>query len=321
MFTKFAAICSNTFTEVIRQPIFGVLLLVGTAALVLNPAVSGFTMDDDNKLLQDLGLSTLFVVGLFLAGFAATGVISQEIENQTVLTVVSKPVGRPVFVLAKFAGVAGALLVAYYLLSLVFFMTVRHQVMQTAADQYDLPVVLFGCGAVLLSLAVATFGNYFRGWQFGSAAVWLSLPLMTLAVLLICLFNNRWDLQPITTDLDPQVLAAILLVLLAVLVLAAVAVAASTRLGQVMTMVVCSGVFVLGLVSSYAFGRFKDENILAAVGYRLMPDLTFFWISDAVTQGYPVSLAHVGWVCLYAGLYIVGILALAVALFQQREVG
>jgi ABC-2 type transport system permease protein len=321
MFTKFAAICSNTFTEVIRQPIYGVLLLVGTMALVLDPAVSAFTMEDDNKLLQDLGLSTLFVVGLMLAGFGATGVISQEIENQTVLTVVSKPVGRPVFILGKYVGVAGALGIAYYLLSLVFFMTIRHRVMQTASDVYDLPVIIFGCTALGAALLVAGVGNYVYGWQFGSAAVWLSLPLMTIATVLICLINRKWAFQPIGTDLNPQLWAAILLVFLAVLVLAAVAVAASTRLGQVMTMAVCSGTFVLGLISSYVFGRFKDEYVVANVAYRVVPELTFFWISDALTQAHPVSLAHVGWVCLYAGVYVVAILAVGVALFQRREVG
>lgn len=321
MFTKFAAICSNTFTEVVRQPIFGVLLAVGTMAMVLNPAIAAYTMEDDNKLLKDLGLSTLFVVGLFLAGFGATGVVSQEIENKTVLTVVSKPIGRWVFIAGKFAGIAAALVIACYLLSLVFFMTVRHTVMWATWIEYDLPVIIFGSSAMVLAVVVAAWGNYARGWHFGAAAVFLSLPLMTVAGVLICLIDKKWQVQPITTDLDPQLFAATLLIFLAVLVLAAVAIAASTRLGQVMTLVVCSGSFVLGLISSYVFGRFSEDSILAGIAYRLTPELTFFWISDALTQGNPVTLAHVGWVCLYAVVYVVAILGVAIALFQQREVG
>ncbi|MFQ6048978.1 MAG: hypothetical protein ACE5K7_06405, partial [Phycisphaerae bacterium] len=185
----------------------------------------------------------------------------------------------------------------------------------------DLPVIVFGCGALLVAVLVSTFGNYFYGWHFGPTAVALATPLMTAAMILIWLIGPKWQLQPITTDIDPQLLAAMLLVLLAVLVLAAVAVAASTRLGQVMTMVVCTGAFVLGLISSYAFGRFKDQSLLANIGYRITPELTFFWLGDALTQGQNVTAAHVGWVCLYAVLYIAAVLALGVSLFQRRELG
>ena len=97
MFTRFLGIAGNSLTETIRQPIYGILLLVTAFLLVLNLSLAGYTFDDDNKLLKDLSLSTLLLCGLFLAAFSAAGVLSREIENKTVLTVVSKPVGRPVF--------------------------------------------------------------------------------------------------------------------------------------------------------------------------------------------------------------------------------
>ena len=69
-------------------------------------------VSSDNKLLLDIGLATVFVCGMLLAAFVATAVISREIERKTVLTVVSKPVPRPVVVVGKYLGVAGAMLVA-----------------------------------------------------------------------------------------------------------------------------------------------------------------------------------------------------------------
>jgi ABC-type transport system involved in multi-copper enzyme maturation permease subunit len=48
-------------------------------------------MSDDNKLLRELGLSTLFLASLFIAIFAASGAVAEEIENKTILTVLSKP--------------------------------------------------------------------------------------------------------------------------------------------------------------------------------------------------------------------------------------
>src|SRR5690606_1416778 len=62
--------------------------------------------------------------------------------------------------------------------------------------------------------------------------------------------------------LKPQILIACAAVMLAMLVLTAVAVAASTRLGQVMTIVVCLGVFLFSLLSNHLVGRRAFENEL-----------------------------------------------------------
>jgi hypothetical protein len=53
-------------------------------------------------------------------------------------------------------------------------------------------------------------------------------------------------------------------VILAELVLTSVAVAASTRLGQVMTIVVCSGVFLFGLLSNHFLGSRAYQNEIVA---------------------------------------------------------
>jgi len=125
MFSRFWGIVTNSFTETIRQPIYGILLLVTIGMLVFNVAISGYTMDDDNKLLKDLGLSTLLLSGLFLAAFSSAGILSREIENKTVLTVISKPVSRPLFLSAKFTGLAGALGLAFYLTGIAFLLCMR----------------------------------------------------------------------------------------------------------------------------------------------------------------------------------------------------
>ena len=145
MFSRFWGIVTNSFTETIRQPIYGVLLLVTAGLLVLNVGISGYTLDDDNKFLKDLGLSTLLMSGLFLAAFSSAGILSREIENKTVLTVISKPVSRPLFLFSKVAGLAAALAVAFYLLGIVFLLTMRHKVMERSSQDFDLPVIIFGC--------------------------------------------------------------------------------------------------------------------------------------------------------------------------------
>ena len=106
MIEQLLAIDRNTFFESIRQPIVLVVLIIASVFLILSNPLAAFTMEDDQRMLIDIGMATVFLSGTLLAAFVATGVLTREIENKTALTVISKPVGRPVFVIGKFLGVA-----------------------------------------------------------------------------------------------------------------------------------------------------------------------------------------------------------------------
>jgi hypothetical protein len=324
MFAKLAAIARNTFVETVRQPIFSVLTWVGMGMLILNPALSAFSLESgsDIKILYDVGLATLLLYGLFTAVFSATSVITREIESFTVLTVVSKPVSRPLFLCGKFLGVAGAVLVGYYLLSLTLFMTARHGVMETVSDKFDRPVILFSLLAILISLTAATFGNYVYGWHFLSTMLaWLT-PLGTLAMGLVLIINKKWELQSPGHDFgNLQLLFSVLTIYFAVLILTALAVALATRFSQVVTLLLCAGAYVLGLLSDYLFGRHVDQGVIYQALYTLVPNFQFFWFGDALTQERIIPLAQVGRVAGYAGIYTLAVLGLGVALFETREVG
>jgi ABC-type transport system involved in multi-copper enzyme maturation permease subunit len=217
-----------------------------------------------------MGLATVVVCSMLLAAFVATSVLSREIENKTALTVISKPIGRPMFVLGKYLGVAAAILIAAVILTVFFYFAIRHKVMSTARDTIDGPVLLFSLTAVLLSVGLAVWGNYFYNWVFSSTAVFTMLPAVLIAYAVTLCVSKKWEVQAITTDLKPQIMLASACAILAVLVLTSVAVAASTRLGQVMTLVVCAGVFMLGLLSNHLLGRAAFLNrqiaVIASVG-------------------------------------------------------
>lgn len=322
MFHKFWGIAGNCFIETIRQPIYGVILLVTTFLLALNVGISGYTLDDDNKLLKDLGLSTLMLAGLFLAAFSAAGILAREIDNKTVLTVISKPVSRPLFISAKFAGLAAALTVALYLCGIVFLLTMRHKVMARASDAFDLPVIIFGLSALALAIALAAFCNYFYDMQFSSTSIALAVPLMSLALALVALISPTWEIQHFGQDFaDGQLAGAAILVLAMVWVLTAVAVAAATRFGQVATLVICFVVLLVGLISDSLFGQYSDHSWLARMAYGVSPNFAYLWVTDALTQDEQISLRYVAMSLGYAALLALAYLQIGIALFQKREVG
>ncbi len=273
MILQTTTIARNTFVESIRQPIYYIVLLLAGALQVFSTWSTAYSMgytdssevSKDNKLLLDIGLASIFVAGMLLAAFMATAVMSREIESKTILTVVSKPISRSAVVLGKYLGVAGAIFVAVVIMVTYLMLAIRHGVMSTAADELDIPVILFSGLAVFFSVGIAGWCNFYYGWSFPQAASLLLLPLIVGAYGLTLLIDAHWKAQSLGTDLKPQVMIAAVALLLALLVLSAVATAASTRLGQVMTIVVCAGVFLAGLLSNYAIGRHAYQNTSVAI--------------------------------------------------------
>ena len=366
MFRQLLTITANTYTESIRQPIFLVLTLVAAIGLTLNPSLSAYSMetgDGDRKLLVDMGLSMVFLTGILLAAFTATGVLSREIEQRTVLTVVSKPVARPVFVIGKYLGVAGAILTAYWVLSLLLMSTYRHGVMSTARDQLDWPVIGFNVAALVVAGLFAAAGNYLYRWVFASTFIRTWALTITLAFAGVLLLDPGGQLQnPLHEFIAHrgelvQIAVGLLMIFEAVLILTALAIAVSTRLGQVMTLLICVGVFLLGIITSSLSGKVNlalslpaDLDVISSVIavvqanlpwatklvygltkllYVTVPNLQFLWPADAISQGHSLihdragdfSLRMLGLISAYAGLYTTVVLAAAVVLFQRREVG
>jgi ABC-type transport system involved in multi-copper enzyme maturation permease subunit len=325
MFQRLHAIALNSFLETVRQPIYSTILITTALLLILNVALAGFTLQDDDKLLLDLGLSTLLLSGLFLAAFSASGVLSQEIENKTVLVVISKPVSRTMFIVGKSAGLLVALTLAFYLLFLVFLLAQRHGVLEYSSDPWDLPVLVFGFGSVLAAILVGGYCNYFYGLGFQTTALAIVTPLLTLCLLAVAKLDKKWQVTPFAeTFVGGQVIIAAYLVFLNVLVMGAIALAVSTRFGQVVTLFSCVCALAVGIASDYAFGQYSRDSRVASFFYQVIPNFALFWVVDGLTAGSEktaVPWAYVGYATVYAGLVVVAAISIGVAAFERREVG
>jgi len=325
---KFWAISQNTFVQTIRQPIFLVILLATFAMLVLAVPLSGWTVSPDyhktdQQMLENLGLGSLLISGLLFAAFSASSVLSREIEGRTALTVISKPVHRATFVLGKFAGVAAAVTVAYYLCSIVLLLTVRHRVMPAASDPFDWPVIVLGVAAFALALAMAVAGNLFFGWSFTSTAVWSALATFTVVISVIGFVAKEWRVVPFTqtfgADIRTQLLVGMLLMYMAVLVFVAVAVAASTRFGQVATLLICAGVLLVGTLYPFAIRRWTDQVVVLRPIAWVAPNLTYFDPMGALTREKDIPMVFVATAAGYCSLYVSAVLAIGIAAFQTRQ--
>ncbi|MFA5864677.1 MAG: hypothetical protein WC975_08310 [Phycisphaerae bacterium] len=324
---KIYAIAKVTLLQIIRQPIFGVLILLAMGLMTLAPSITAFTLSDDNQMLKDLCLSTILVTGLLLAAFSASGAISAEIEDQTILTIVSKPINRLAFIAGKFLGVLSALFVANIFMLLAFLLVLRHGVISTASTERDMPVVVFGLAAAGGGLILSGLGNYLFDWQFAPTAMGLGLPMLSFAVLLAGFFDRAWGFQSFGQGYSVEVISACGLLLLAVWVLAGLCLLCSTRLNVVWTLVIAFVVLCLGMTWDWLIlpkiqlAQVWHIKFAWSALYAVIPNFQVFWMIDALDQGKHITAYYLVLSLGYACCYIVAMLFLAYALFLDRQVG
>ena len=59
MISSLWAITKNSFNEIIRQPIYGILVGIGLALIGLSPLFAMFALLQAEKLVVDMGLATI----------------------------------------------------------------------------------------------------------------------------------------------------------------------------------------------------------------------------------------------------------------------
>lgn len=112
-------ILTHTLRETLVQPIFGVLLALGATVLGLYSILPFFTLGEDVLMFKAVGLDVALVIALLIGLFAASRSIYEEIEDRTMLTLMSKPVSRWQVLVGKYLGLLTASAVAVAVLGLV----------------------------------------------------------------------------------------------------------------------------------------------------------------------------------------------------------
>jgi ABC-type transport system involved in multi-copper enzyme maturation permease subunit len=146
-----SVIAANVFREVIRDR---VLYLVGLFAVLLLACVRylpELAAATEAKIIPDVGLAAMTLLGLVIAVFVGTGLVNKEIDKRTVLVMLAKPISRVEFIVGKHIGLTAVLAV------LVAIMTGLYIGILTL-DEIPLPVnsILVAALFLLLQLALIT---------------------------------------------------------------------------------------------------------------------------------------------------------------------
>src|ERR1700682_3854486 len=111
MNSRIGYIAFNTFREAVRDRVLYnliafAILLSGAAILV-----GEISIDIERLVVVNLGLTAVTLFGVVIAIFIGIGLVSKEIDKRTLYTVLSRPVRRWEFIVGKFFGLSGTLIV------------------------------------------------------------------------------------------------------------------------------------------------------------------------------------------------------------------
>jgi Cu-processing system permease protein len=108
--SRVLAIASVTLREVLRRKVQVNLLFFGGILIVASYLVSELTIGEMHRILSDLGLSAMQLIGTLVAVFVGSSLVSGDIERRVLQPVVAKPVTRTQYLAGRYLGLAAALL-------------------------------------------------------------------------------------------------------------------------------------------------------------------------------------------------------------------
>lgn len=287
-------IARHTFFETIVQPIFSLLLLIGGGILAVYGLLPFFTFGEDTVMYMAVGLDVILLLALIISLFAASKSVFEEIEDRTMLTLMSKPVQRWEVLLGKYLGIAGSGLLAIVLLGVVFAVATWARIptdYQIRASKLD---------DASLSRLFDTRMMHLMGLLPSLTAVWLQVSVLTAIGVAL---STRF---PLVVNLP----VVILLYIAGNLTQFVFPLQEGSTIASALVYVLAT---VLPYLSSFDLKSIAVHSSIAVPGTRFVD-----------VQG-AVSLAGIWWVlalsAMYAAAYSTFVLAAGLWLFRYRELG
>jgi ABC-type transport system involved in multi-copper enzyme maturation permease subunit len=121
MNSRIGLIASNTFREAVRDRVLYNLIAFALLMSGASILVGQISIDIERLVVINLGLTAVSLFGIVIAIFIGIGLVSKEIDRRTLYTVLSRPVRRWEFIVGKFVGLAGTLVVNTFFMAIGVF--------------------------------------------------------------------------------------------------------------------------------------------------------------------------------------------------------
>lgn len=120
------SVAHNTFIEAIRDRVLYSLVLFAFLMILSSLVFATISAEQYNKIVKDLGLTAISLIGIMISIFLGMGLVYKEIEKRTVYNIFSKPIRRYEFVLGKYLGLGFTLLINTAVMAVILFLIVLY---------------------------------------------------------------------------------------------------------------------------------------------------------------------------------------------------
>lgn len=198
------------FKESVRDRVPYSLVVFAVVLMAASFLMSRLTAGQDLKVIKDLGLATMNAMGLLIAIFIGTGLVSKEVERRSIYAVLAKPLSRSSFLVGKYVGLVITLAANLAMMTLAFYLMLQYLNWTTddwikqgwRAPAHD-PRLLIAIGLIgvqlMLTTAVALFFSTFSSPMLS----------MLLALALWVAGHFSGDLRNFQTAVDSPAAAAV----------------------------------------------------------------------------------------------------------------
>ncbi|AHI05093.1 pilus biogenesis protein and ABC-type transporter [Bdellovibrio bacteriovorus W] len=118
---KVLTLALTTFREQIRERLFLVVIIIAAALLGLSFLLGALSFAEQTKILTDFGFLAVEITSLGVALFSGAYLIAKEIEKQTCLLILARPISRSQFILGKYLGLLFLITLFNFAISLVLW--------------------------------------------------------------------------------------------------------------------------------------------------------------------------------------------------------
>jgi ABC-type transport system involved in multi-copper enzyme maturation permease subunit len=176
----------HVFRDSVRDKVLYAIVVFAVLLIAASYLIGQLTGGQDLKVIKDLGLAAMSLFGLFIAVFIGIGLIAREIDRRSIYGILAKPVKRHEFIIGKYVGLVGTLLVnlavmtvAYYSVLAYMGWTLPPNVVKALPGSPTDPRLLLAIAMIACELslvtAVALFWSTFSSSALISAAFTIGL--------------------------------------------------------------------------------------------------------------------------------------------------
>lgn len=286
MLSRIFTIAYNTFTELVRQKIFYILLVFAVATICSSVFFSKVVIfAQEFEMLKSFCLGAMSFFTILLAILATSNFLPKDLEDRTIYTLLAKPVPRFAYLFGRLGGMLAMLFLFTLIMSAVFCAMLWFRQHSVLADLYAQNQ---GSSAEELAAAVkqVTDTTFNINLIPGILVIFINAAVLAAMTLLVSTFSSS----------------------------------------MLFTVMISAAIYVIGLMQATAREVWTDGvsikwyiTILTGLIALVFPDMQAFNLGDDVIAG-----AAVPWSVFFATfglgwLYVVVYAAVAAFVFSGRE--